>query len=94
MSLCVYSAPATQRIRRSAAWASVGLRASEIALCRAEWFDWGDQMLIVPSIAVKKDRSRRIWVGFSPVWQILQAYFAMQDRTGRWQALRLAILGR
>lgn len=56
----------------------LGLRASEIAACRADWIDWGERILTVPPEVAKRGHGRRIYIGFSPVWEVLQAYFLLE----------------
>ncbi len=59
--------------------AVLGLRASEIAVCQADWIDWQRQTLRVPNEIAKMKHGRTIAIGFSPVWEMINASYTLSD---------------
>lgn len=59
--------------------AILGLRASEISQTSTEWVDWHERIITIPGSRAKKGKGRRIYFGFSPIWEILSAYFTLES---------------
>ena len=59
--------------------AILGLRAGEIGQASTEWVDWHERILTIPSAKAKKGKGRRIFFGFSPIWEVLSAYFVLEN---------------
>ena len=59
--------------------AILGLRASEIGQASTDWIDWHERIITIPSARAKKGHGRRIYFGFSPIWEILSAYFVLES---------------
>jgi len=59
--------------------AILGLRASEIGQASSDWIDWHERIITIPSAKAKKQRGRRIYFGFSPIWEVLSAYFVLEN---------------
>lgn len=60
----------------------LGLRASEIAACSADWIDAGDRLIQIPSTHAKRGKPRRVYFDFDPVRSIVLSYFAIEPAIG------------